>query len=218
LTIDGWVYDPIRKVWIHPKSGRVIPIIRGGGKAVVIQQAFWFRNNDGNEATATFMGAQGSDQSIPTGTTFRIRIITEETAGGTSNIASNLYASWQGGTYFDVTTSSSYIQAVDEGQGIADDTLLTTQRLTYSGTWVDGRYDDNGVATTASTLTNSFTENEFSLTIVDADVSAGHTIDLRIRDSAAALDSYAVTPRITVSGGARTPRQGFTLFQVPGTV
>ena len=58
------------------------------GAAVTAQQTFHFRNDDGSESGATFMGAQGSDQSIGTGTAnkFRIRIIVEETAGGNANV------------------------------------------------------------------------------------------------------------------------------------
>jgi hypothetical protein len=217
LRIDGWVYDPFRKAWIHP-SGRVLPIIRGAGMANAVQQAFWFRNNDGNEATATFMGAQGSDQTLPVDTIFRIRIIVEETAGGVANVGGNLHYQRNGaGGYIDITGASTHVQAVDEAQSIADDTLLTTQRLTYSGTYVSGRYDDDGVATTNVTLDAEFTEFEFSIKIIGSAVNHGDTIDLRVYDAALALDVYSVTPRATVTK-ARTPRYGFTNFQVPGIV
>lgn len=220
LRIDGWVYNPFTQEWVHERTGRRLPIIQGAGMANTVQQDFWFRNNDGNEATATFMGAQGSDQTIAVDTIFRLRILIEETAGGTNVVAAGLQYDYNiSGSYSDVTGVTTEVQATDEGQGIADDTLLTTQRLTYSGTWEDGRYDDDGVDTTGVSLSSEFTEFEFSMIVPAAGVNHGDTIDFRLYDAAGALDSYAATPRLTVSKvSARQPRHGFTNFQIPGIV
>lgn len=174
------------------------------GVAVTAQQAYWFRNDDGSESGATFKGSQGSDQTIGTGQAnrFRIRIIVEETNGGNANVPWPLYASYKGGAYFPVTPTSSYVQAItslNDGWTITDEDLTTAQ-LTYSGTFAAGRYDDDGNAENNITLVSKYTEREFCLYIVDADVADADTITFRVYESSGVgCDAYNATPTLTVS-------------------
>ena len=80
------------------------------GAPVTVQQTFRFRDDDGSESGATWLGAgNGSDISRGTGTgnKFRIRNVIEETNNGNANNPWILYASYNEGTYFQVTTSTS---------------------------------------------------------------------------------------------------------------
>lgn len=191
------------------------------GMSNTVQQEFHFRNDDGSITTATYIGAQNSDQSFGVGAAnkFRIRILVEENAAGTANIAGHLFYSHNDGTYTEVTAVSSVIQEVDDNNSIADDVSSgATQQLTYSGTYAAGRYSDDGISTTNVSLSSTFTEFEFCLQIIDADVADGDTIDLRVYSGTTALNAYTRTPRITVSepAAARQPRHGFVNFQNPG--
>jgi len=177
-----------------------LPVIQGGGKAVSNQQAFRFRNDDGNETGATWMSPGNNvNQTIQTGlgNRFRIRFVVEETAAGTLNLLGRLHYSLDGGTYTELTTGSSYIRAIDsknDGWSITDGDP-TTQQI-FTGTFVAGTFSNDGDCENA-TLTSAFTELEYCLYIYDATGSS--TIDLRVYDSAAALDNYYQTPRVTVS-------------------
>ncbi|MHC4088661.1 MAG: hypothetical protein ACYSVY_00005, partial [Planctomycetota bacterium] len=194
VRIDGFPY------WVYP-TGLALLAIMGGGPAVSVQQAFRFRNDDGSESTATWMGDAGADQSIEAGTAnrFRIRFLIEETNGGNINLDGTLQYSYNSGAYTAVSTSSSVIRSIgslNTSWTITDNDTLV-QRL-GSGTYDTGFYDDDGAVETTIALDAEETEYEFCLYIVDADVSSGDTIDLRVYDSVTALDSYTDTPRITV--------------------
>lgn len=186
------------------------------GKSNTVQTDFWFRNDNGSLTTATFMGAQNSIQNLRTGTAnkFRVRFAIVENAGGTANVAGHLFYSLNGGTYTEVTAASSVIREVDDNNSIADDASTTSKQLTWTGTFVNGRYSDDGVAATATTLSSTGTELEFCLYIVDADVTTASTIDLRVYDSTTALNSYTQTARLYITRQINTT-QGVTVTTVP---
>ena len=174
------------------------------GKAVAVQQAFRFRNDDGSQTSATWMSAGNNvNQSIGTGTDnrFRVRIVVEETAGGSYAVGATLYYSKNSGAYTDISTASSNIRAIASKNTtwtISDDDSTTAQ-LGYSGTFVTGYMDTDGGSTSNATISSQYTEFEFVLYLVDADLQNGDTIDLRVYDAGVAIDSYQQVPRITVS-------------------
>ena len=169
----------------------------------VAQQDFRFRNDDGSETAATWKAAQGTSVTLETGTAnrFRIRIILEETNGKNSNTTFDLYYSLNGGAYTDISTSSSVIRAIssaNDGWTITDNDA-TTKQLTFTGTFVAGRYDDNGGTETNVQINGQYTEMEYSIYILDADVSNNDTIDFRVYAGGSAVEGYNATPRVTVS-------------------
>jgi hypothetical protein len=195
---DGkWIL--VGRYWKRISDGYLLPVIQGGGKAVGNQQAFRFRNDNEDEINATWMSPGNNvDQSIQIGLNnrFRVRFVVDESAGGTLNLVGSLFYSLDGGTYTSLTTGSSYIRAIDSNNDgwTIDDGDPTTQQI-YTGTFVGGFFSDDGNCAAVSLDTN-FTELEYCLYIFDATGSS--TIDLRVYDTAAALDNYNQTPRITV--------------------
>ena len=190
---DGVLY------WVWP-DGFKIKAISGGGAKVTVQQAFRFRNDDGSEAAATFMGTgNGEDQTIDADTIFRLRFVIEETANGNSNTGFELQYSLNDGGYNDVTTTTP-IQAVASAYDPdpQDDQALATARLGFSGTYASGRFDDDGATTTAIIIKNSYTEVEFCLQIPTGALSDEDYFDLRVYAVGVALNSYTDTPRVTV--------------------
>lgn len=122
-----------------------------------------------------------------------------ETGGGTAVIAGNLYASYNGGTYFDVGSASSYIQS--STAALTDDATIleASAYFTGGGTYVTGRQDNDGVNTSTITVSNQISEVWFSVKVIAADVNNGDTIDLRFYDSSNAMGSYISTPQINIT-------------------
>lgn len=177
------------------------------GKAIQVQQDWWFRNDDGSITSATFMGAQGSNQSINVDTVFRLRILAEETNGGSGGLAGHLFYSYNTAAYTELTAASTHVRETDDANSIADDSSSgATPQLTYSGTYVAGRYSDDGAAATNVSMSNQYSEWEFCLTVVGTAVSNGDTIDFRLYGGSSALDSYTASPRLTV---VKAPRRIF---------
>ena len=80
------------RFWVQLSTGIRIPVIQGGTSANTVQQDFWFRNDNGSLTTATYIGSQGSNQTINGDTVFRIRFIIEETAGKNDPWTFQIYA------------------------------------------------------------------------------------------------------------------------------
>jgi len=201
------VYEDGVLYWVWPDGFKLLGVA-GGGAAYMVQQTFRFRNDDGSESTATFMGSgNGEDQTIAINTKFRIRFVVQETNGGNGTPEATLYYSYQGGTYTDIATTGDHIRAIasDYDPDPQDDQSLATPRLGFGGTYAAGRFDSDGVAATSVTIDNDsagVTEFEFCLIIPSGVVEDGQTIDLRVYDSGSPLNSYTDTPRITISAPA----------------
>ncbi|MHA2163333.1 MAG: hypothetical protein ACXABF_13010 [Candidatus Thorarchaeota archaeon] len=193
----------VGRYWVRLSDGFRLPVVQGEGKAVGNQQAFRFRNDDGDETGASWMSPGNNvNQTIQVGANnrFRVRFVVEETAAGTLNLLGRLHYSLDGGVYTTLTTGSSYIRAIDSNNTswtITDGD--STTRQIYTGTYVTGTFSNDGDCENA-TIDNSFTELEYCLYVFDATGSS--TIDLRVYDSAAELDNYNQTPRITVQEAA----------------
>jgi len=173
--------------------------------------------NTPNGGTPTWQTTQDQAAALTwlTNTTFRIRFVLSNTGSGATNNGSyQIFVSKNGGSYTQVTTSSSNVRNADastvaDAQSISTGNFLLTAG---SGTAQAGEYDENG--TTTLTLTNgNYTELEFGLTIVAADVAHGNTLDFRVYVNGAAIDTYSYTPRITVSKpvtGSGSPSDNYT--------
>jgi len=186
-----------------------VPVIAGGTSANTTQEDFWFRNDNGSLTTATYIGAQTSNQTINADTVFRIRIIAEENNAKTDPWAFQLYAQKNGsGGYTAVTTTrTDGLQYSDDANSIADGTTISTADfdLTYTGTPTDGEYDDAQSAAGTGTigLNGTYTEIEFCLVINTGtgNVSNGDYWDLQMYSTGGSpLDGYNATPRVTATG------------------
>lgn len=165
------------------------------------QRTFRYYDDDGGLEAATALGAEGENITIATGVKFRIRQQMLATAGGYNNDF-ELHAIYDGGTRFKITSSSSYIQLVDDDNSIADDSA-TAQALSGAETFVAGRYDDTDNAMTAIVVAeDEITECEWCLQLVEEDVEDAKQIQLLVRDGGGFAISNADAAWLTVQGGA----------------
>jgi hypothetical protein len=204
----GWLR--VGRQWFGIRAGRpvVLPVVQGGTSANTTQEDFWFRNDDGSLTTATYIGSQNQDYN-PTLTSdlvFRIRIIAEENNGKTDPWAFQLAAqkNGSGGYSLITTTRTDGIQYSDDGNGIADGSVIAVADfdLTWSGTGTDGEYDDAQSAAGTGTigLNGTYVELEFCLKAVFSVLNNGDFFDFQLQDTGGgALDGYTRTPRLTIT-------------------
>ena len=170
-----------------------------------------------NWVTTEDQDPSGSPLSWNTATTFRIRFVQANTGAGNANAAWTLRVNKNSTSYVLITTSSADVQSVDAGSDV-DATVLTTANFELTagtGSAVSGEYDEDGTINT-NTGSGGFTEFEWGLTIVDADVDDGDTLDFQIFYNGAALDQVDITPRISVvKGVAVFPDSWFIPFADP---
>jgi predicted glutamine amidotransferase len=86
------------------------------------------------------------------------------------------------------------------------DGSATTQRLTGgSGGFNAGKVSETGLAENVYIGASNFTELLFSLNLNTSKFSDGDTIDFRVLRNNEILESYSVTPRITISNNTNLP-------------
>jgi len=179
------------------------------------QHAFRFRSDAGTvDVAATWIANENTNVSWNTATNFRLRIMVRNV--GTATTGNQTWAiQYQkngAGGYQAITTTSSNIRAADAGSSV-DNAALATQRLTTpaSGTFVSGQYDETGTTGNVAITTGNYTELEYGLVIVDADVAYNDYFDFRLLAAGAALQSYLVTPRLKINVTFNVPTGSYTL-------
>lgn len=175
------------------------------------QTSFRFRNDDGNQTSATWKEAVNVNATEVPFVTFRLRVLVQQTiADATQNLAKNfkIRASYNNGTYNDVaaigatTSQIRYANSANVSDGAA-----TTQQI-GTGTFIAGSVDNNNDTGTITFTTSALseTELEFILMLYAPLMNVGDTIDLQVYETNnTALDVYTVTPRI------RRKRRAITL-------
>jgi len=161
--------------------------------ANIVQEAFRARNDDGSETTATWIAAANTDWTQDVDTTFRLRFLRAETAGGgENNVSHPLEYSLNSGAWTAVTTTTP-VQYTASATVI--DGTATTQQLgtgTFSGD--PSEFDSDGTVQNAPSWSgNDEVEYEACLTIDSAQVSNSDTIQIRH----AGLAGYTNTPTVT---------------------
>lgn len=168
--------------------------------ASLTQSAYRFRNDDGNEVTATWIDALNTPITFladinNTEAVFRLRIGITETAGGAiNNTAYPLEYSLNGGAWTVVGLSGATHFTL--GANVVDGTP-TTQQIT-SGTYSadPSEYDeDNSIQNAPSWGGNDNVEYEACLSIEPALVNDGDIIQYR----QGSLQAYTQIPSLTVS-------------------
>src|SRR3990172_8734901 len=163
------------------------------------QVTFRLRNDDNNEASASWRQNQGVDDSIPTGLKFRCRFLVDETNSRTwTNKTWNLYYQLTGdATYYAVTGSTPIQHALSTWFADADD--CTSQLTGGVGSFL---VDNNGMneagGATNTGAAGNFFEVEYCLLIDSNQVVNGNTINLRVYDGSTAINAYTDQPVITV--------------------
>jgi hypothetical protein len=157
------------------------------------------------ESTHGWHAAEDTDPAegvIAVDTTFLLRFTVQaNAAAGLTNVDNNFEFRLNGGTWTQITTSSSVVKAVAA-------TALTnggncTKRLSGTGTFETtgaGQTEDGISGGTANDIVASGnSETECGLQIVGADVAGGDLIEFRLtRDAQVLLDTYSVVPSITI--------------------
>lgn len=161
---------------------------------ILNQTDFRFREDSGNEATATWLANANINISIDVDTDFRYRVVVAETAGSTNPETVNLLLefSLNSGAFAAVTGSSSVQFATFTG---SSDTDATTQQI-GSGSFVAGELDNTGAVSNLD-LQSSETEMEYCLTLDSGQIDNDDTIDLRVVNSGVDLNTYGNTGRAT---------------------
>lgn len=167
------------------------------------QAQFRARNDDGNETGATWIAALNTNWSQNTGQNFRVRITTKADAGASSNspIAPQLWASLNGGAYFQVTASSTIVKLVLSSQ-FTDGTATTQQISSGLGlTYVAGSMQESSSSAVSRSMVAGINdaEDEWCLQITSSGTANGDTITLRQRNGLGNVyATYTQTPSITV--------------------
>ena len=199
----------IGRWWVRLSDRYRLLVIQGGTNPSWTQEDFRFRNDDGDLATATWIDGETTnniDKTIAVDTTTRLRIVVQQTvaAKAVNNQTFELWASYESGNYIRVTTTSNYVQLVNDANSIADH-ATTVQRIgdgNYSAPdaqgYNDGQTDDDtGVIDFVGA---DEVEIEFTFQIYGPQVSDGETIDFQIYLSGGtALNSAPDPPRATAS-------------------
>ena len=191
--------------WIFGAKGWRPPPIVGGTHITpsLSQIHFRHRADDGSETAATWLTAEDTNWTKLVDTNFRVRFTVDETAGGAeSNINLRLQYNRNAAGWNDVTSSSAVVRAFTSTH-YADEAATTRQLTAPLTVFVTGAMDDgDGLAGSGNqidfTVGGEFTEVEYCIQIVGADVTNNDTIQLRVVRSGGTLDAWPATPTVTV--------------------
>jgi len=169
--------------------------------------AFRGRNDNGDQATATWKALQNTNWTQAVDENFRVRLEAQETAGCAKSNFTNIQLQYRlnGGTWTDVTASSNVVRS-SASPNEADAAALTDQLTVGTGTFEgDACFDEvNGVcgSTATDVLASGHIEAEYCVQILSADVTNNDVVELRITVGGTAFAAYDATPSITVSESA----------------
>ena len=149
------------------------------------QSQFAFGLDNGTEASHT-LGAIGANFVAPLDTPFLLRFSIWETGGTNApNLVQQFQYSRNGGTWTDITTTSTVVKAV--AVGAFTNGQNCTRRLDAHGTFESsgaGCTEDGSSGGNANDLlANGSTETECGLQIISTDVAQGDDIEFRVRVS-----------------------------------
>jgi hypothetical protein len=163
-----------------------------------------FGLDDGTEASHTFHAAEDTDPAegvIALDTNFLLRFTVQADATGLNNVDNEFQYRIDGGTWTNITTTSSFVRAV--AVGAFTNGQACTQRLSGTGTFESsgaGCTEDGSSGGTANDIVASGnSETECGLVLRSADLTGGELVEFRLtRDGGTLLDTYSVTPSITI--------------------
>lgn len=172
----------------------------------LVQSHYRFRNDDGDETTATWRAAVDTvPANIPINTLFRLRVAVTETMGGDPPLHTySLEWRQNGGAW--TTTGSENSGAVVQGStptGCPNNTPTTQQ---ISGGGFNPGFVQRGNNTAGIDIIPLRTlENEWTIRIGhNGGAVAGDVFDFRVISDGVVLQAYAVTPSVTVSALVET--------------
>ena len=193
-------------------NGKPVYSVSGAHPSFTVDQTNFAFYNDGTESGASIIGSVGSDATgLVLDTTYQVRFEITETGGaGADNQTWQLEAQVDGGTFFDVTGSSTNVRAT---AGSVTDGEDTTQRLGGGGTFIGGDGVDEADGLAGGAL-NDWVGSEigevlFSIQFRSADLTAGsEVINLRLKN----MDAYTVADATGTMEALATPTFDLTGF------
>lgn len=164
------------------------------------QYQFRLRNDDGNETAATWVAPADTNASLNVDTNYRVRFgILGTGASGWTSQTFNLYCSKNGGAYSAISSGQAVKYSASSNFTQGDD---TTRQLTVTGAFIENNNGmcESGGANNSGNDGSAF-EVEYCIQIDSGQVANGDTITLRVYRGTTALNTYTVTPSITVVEG-----------------
>lgn len=182
-----------------------------GGGAVWNQQKFWFRDDDGDEITATGFWTENIGQNaniinVVRGTNFRLRFAVKLTDADGS-IAPTL--EFKKGTdcatgSWTVADSASSVFSLQLSQNFTDG-ATTTQQVSTGKNFIAGQIlESTNPAVSLNMLKNQSTEYEWSLK-ASQDIPFAATYSFRITNNGTVLDTYDQCASLTVQAAPPPP-------------
>lgn len=186
----------------------------------VTQSHYRFGTEDGTEATHGWHAAEDANPApgtIALDTTFFLRFTLQCDATLQSNVDAEFQCRKNGGAYQNITTTSTIVKAVTTA--IFANAANTTKRLSGTGTFEASSqgctHDGIGGGAQMDIVASGNAETMCSLQLVSADVAPGDLIEFRLtRDGGVLLDTYAVTPALTIPVTAAMPVGALSLTGV----
>ena len=166
------------------------------------QVTFQYRDDDGTEITATDRQVAGTDDTLSTDTTYRMRIgIAGSHTGGAGSFAfvCGFQYNVDAAGWNAITTSSANVIAVASADVSITDDDVTTEQLAGAATFVAGHMDETGTCSSVSISDSEESEFELVFQLVSTDLSGGEAVQIRCVDSGTALATYTLIPSITVA-------------------
>lgn len=173
------------------------------------QLHFRFRNDDGSESSATWKAAEDTNITLQKGANrlFRLRILMDVNGAPGTPLTYVLRFSKNAGAYADVGASTNGVKLASTGSGYSDHDATTHQETAPGNgdVFAAGTIQSNDATTSTLSYSNQYTELEWMMQTVDADITATDTFDFRIYVTGpTVLEAYTVTPRITMIAGGNT--------------
>ena len=178
------------------------------------QRHYRFGYDNGTEATHTWRAAEDTAAIVEPDVPFLLRIAVWEEgvpSGAAANTANQFQCRRNGGTWQNITTTSTICRAV--AVGAFTNGANCTQRLTTKPT---GAFETSGAGCTEDgnsggnandIAAGGYSETEAGLQLVSTDLAQGDTVDFRLVCTPTAISVYNVTPTLTVTFLAQTLTQ-----------
>jgi len=171
-----------------------------------IQHWRFYKNDNADVDSCTAVGLEDSvDQTRLLDVAFMVRMSIWNDTTGNYNTTTTLQARRNGGSWFNVTGSSSYVRSAAglPTDGAACDTQLLTSHGSYS--WEnDGGYDEaDGATPSISHAKSSFWEDQWCVVIRSAECAADDTIEFRVDCTGGTETDPGTYPKVT----AATPEE-----------
>jgi hypothetical protein len=181
---------------------------------IVKQASFRFRNDNGDETTATWIAAANTAAgTINAGVNFRLRAVVDEqsAAGNPPATVYKLQARYNSGAWQDVNATATICRP-SASPNVADG-AATTMQIGASGTFTAGSIDEvDGAVASVDLGNDAYTELEWSVALYAAGgvIATSGTVEFRVVQSTGrVLDAYGTLPSLTVgtvsTGPALTP-------------